>query len=80
MVVLDSTSAQLDIPYGDAFLLDARVELRASSAGPPRCTARVHFCVRWLQPPRLGAIRQKIENQSTSSTAEAFRMCVAAAC
>ena len=64
---------------GDAFLLDARLELRAVRAAPPRTAASVHFRVRWLSPPFLSSIRHKIESQSTTSIGEAFRMCVARA-
>jgi hypothetical protein len=56
-------------------VLDARLELRCVQPSPPRCRATVLFRVRWLHPPMLGAIRKKIESQSLTSTAEAFRMC-----
>ena len=79
-VLVDSTTAQLDIPYGDAFRLESRLELRAQGepGAPPRCRATVHFHVRWLHPPRFSAIKHKIENQSTGSIGDAYRMCVRA--
>jgi len=79
LIVLDSTSSQLDIPYGDAFVLEARLQLRdaraSASGAPPRCAASVAFRVRWLKsPPRLPGIKHKIESTSRESTAEAYRM------
>jgi hypothetical protein len=60
---------------GDSFVLDARLELRCVQPSPPRCRASVLFRVRWLRPLWLASIRNTIESQSRTSTAEAFRMC-----
>ncbi len=82
--MLDFTSTQLDIPYGDSFLLDTRLELRSPPAdgavadeaadtpdGGTQATA--HVRVRWLRAPGLGFIRAKIEMQSRESTLVSVR-------
>ena len=80
LVVLDCSSAQLDIPYGESFVLESRLQLRARDGGVPKCAASVAFKVRWLKtPPRMPGIKGKIESQSREASAEAFRTMLAMA-
>jgi len=79
-IVLEASSAQLDIPYGDSFVLDTRLELRsaaveaAAAAEAAAGTHAIAHCrVRWLRPPKLSFVKTKIESQSRDSSCTSFR-------
>ena len=78
-VILDSTMAMPDVPYGDRFTLETRLVL-----GPSGCTAgnanscgtdvRVLYKCNWVKSAPL--VRRQIEKQSRDNTAQAYkRMC-----
>ena len=78
-VILDSTMAMPDVPYGDRFTLETRLVL-----SPSGCTAgnanscgtdiKVLYKCNWVKSAPL--VKRQIEKQSRDSTAQAYkRMC-----
>jgi len=71
-LVLLFHSNQLDIPLGDLFTIESRLELHA-----PREDAQASvFCyarVRWLRQPSFAFLRRQVETRSIQETASSFR-------
>lgn len=73
MLILDSSSAQLDIPYGSNFVLETRLQLQRCGDEPHACQPSAFGRVRWIKAARLPFVKQVIEQKSSESALEAFR-------
>lgn len=68
---VDSSSRQLDIPYGESFVLETRLLLSAAPDGG--CVASASARTRWVQRVRLGFVKRMIEQKSLEGAGESFR-------
>jgi hypothetical protein len=70
--MLESSSVQLDIPYGSCFQLDTRLEMQ-DSASVPGCEVQSRCRVRLTKPIRPAFVRSMVEQQSFASSLEAMQ-------
>jgi len=68
---VDSSSSQLDIPYGESFVLETRLLLSAAPDGG--CVASASARTRWVQRVRLGFVKRMIDQKSLEGAGESFR-------